>query len=163
MSVESLASQEILLRAASCAVTAIADSQPAGTPTPPGLFEQATGPPLSLDVEDYICRIFMHGLRAEESVLVFGIALLRRVACHIQMTPDNTHEILAVTLLTTSKLNFDRVKGNVYWAKMTGIEIKRLNALEIELLTRLGYRMNTQLAEYEDTVAVLGHVIESES
>ena len=55
------------------------------------------------------------GLRSEASVLVFGMVLLRRVAGSVSRI---TTEIVAVSLLTAAKLNFDRVQGNRYWVRL---------------------------------------------
>jgi hypothetical protein len=56
-------------------------------------------------------------------------------------TPQSVHVILAASAVIQAKSSDDHVFDNVYYAKCAGLSLRRLNAAELELLTRLNFKV----------------------
>ena len=56
------------------------------------------------------------------------------------------HRLVVVSLLLAAKYSLDVPPNNAYWAALTGITLKELGALELEVLQRLNYNLYVDLS-----------------
>ena len=61
----------------------------------------------------------------------------------------NIHRVLLVAFLLAIKQNEDKPVSNVFWAQVGGIPVAELNAMELKLLSMVGFSLSVSSTEFE--------------
>jgi len=132
--------------------------RPGGGGAPPGaatVFHGVAAPTIS--VAQYLERIFTYA-NCSSSVFVMAYAYIDRF---IELNPDVpvtgtcVHRLLVTAVLVAAKFLDDIYYSNAYYAKVGGIPTAELNALELELLQRLDFRLHISPERLEQYCAHL--------
>ncbi|GAX76775.1 hypothetical protein CEUSTIGMA_g4221.t1 [Chlamydomonas eustigma] len=104
-------------------------------------YHGARAPPINL--EDYLQRI---GQFTKCSPVCFVMAVaymdaLNQKDPHVIPCALTIHRLMLVGTLLANKLVDDKRYSNHFWARVGGISLQELNALELETLQRLDYRL----------------------
>lgn len=115
----------------------------------PTVFDAVSCPDMS--VYSYLARIRKY---TKFDVECFPIALiylmrLRSVGPMFAVTPHNVHRMLITALLLASKASDDVYHTNSFMAQCGGIRVQEINILEIEMCTRLRWKMQVDATELE--------------
>eukprot|EP00310_Coccolithus_braarudii_P016496 CAMPEP_0183344906 /NCGR_PEP_ID=MMETSP0164_2-20130417/10482_1 /TAXON_ID=221442 /ORGANISM="Coccolithus pelagicus ssp braarudi, Strain PLY182g" /LENGTH=263 /DNA_ID=CAMNT_0025515987 /DNA_START=8 /DNA_END=800 /DNA_ORIENTATION=+ len=68
---------------------------------------------------------------------------------------SNLHRVLLTTMLLTSKMLDDESYSNEYWARVGGVSLSHLNALETFTLNALDYRLSASAYELDAVASLL--------
>jgi len=113
-------------------------------------FHSARAPQIS--IHDYIQRLFTH-FKCSEPCLVTALVYVDRI---MKLHPEfhvcerSIHRVLAASLVIAAKFNDDVYYSNAYYAKVCGMSLKELNALEATFLKRVNWCVHVSRQEYEE-------------
>ena len=80
-------------------------------------------------------------------------------ACSIPFSPLTAHRIVLTAFVTAVKFNDDTFYSNAFYANVGGVSTVEMNALEVEFLGRLDFRLfvdTDTFVDYYEEVAVQG-------
>lgn len=99
---------------------------------------------------DYLNRILKY-TKIEESTLVIALIYLDRICKKnkILLTEYNVHRLLFSSILASLKYNEDKFYSNIFYAKIGGVEVKKLNKLEAEFLVHINFDLYVEPQLYE--------------
>lgn len=100
-----------------------------------------------LGIEEYTRRIVKY-FAVSPSVNVAALIYLERIPGHLIPKID-PYRLLITCWTVAAKFHEDHHFGNSYYAKIGGLRLPELNALEIQLLDMVGYRLPISSATYE--------------
>jgi hypothetical protein len=121
------------------------DAPAVAGPTP---FHALEAP--SISPSDYLVRLTRYSF-CSRSVFVAAFVYLDRVAALYPIlapTPLNVHRLLVTTVLLATKSFDDILYDNAHFAKVGGLDLAELNALELDMLHRLSFRMHITHEEF---------------
>ena len=104
------------------------------------IFTSKTIPKISLG--DYINRILKY-TKIEDSTLIITLIYIDRFCKNkkILLTEFNIHRIFFSALLVSIKYNEDKYYSNLYYSKIGGLKLHKLNKLESEFLLGLAFKL----------------------
>lgn len=120
---------------------------PNGTP-----FDAARIP--QIDIETYIDRMFQYSQLTPESGLA-SLIILRRLSVNypeMRLTNFNVHRIFLTSCLVFAKYYDDDLDTNARWARIAGVSLKELNAMEVDLLNRCQFDLRVSQDCFHATV-----------
>lgn len=108
----------------------------------PSVFHGASAPDIS--VPNYLERIFNYAQCSFSCFVLAYIYLDRFVEQnpYVPITSNSVHRLLITAVLLAAKFLDDVYYSNAYYAKVGGLPTAELNALELELLQRLSFRLH---------------------
>lgn len=112
----------------------------------------------SLGASEYLSRMMRYG-KCSPSCAVVGLIYLQRIkqrtpsAC---VTSNNLQRLLLVAVLLANKYLDDLYYSNKHWAKIGGITLQEINALELTVLRLLDWKMNVTREDYLAYLEELG-------
>jgi len=112
----------------------------------------------ALPAADYLDRIMRYG-RCSPSCAVVALIYLQRVKTKITgacVTSRNLQRLLLVALLLANKFLDDLYFSNKHWAKIGGLSLQEVNALELSVLRTLDWRMAVTREDYLAYLEELG-------
>jgi len=89
----------------------------------------------------YIQRLVDHtscSLSAYTAALIY-LRRAQSLHSHLRVTEYSVHRLFSTALLLATKYLDDKIYGNVYYARVGGVEIEEMNSLEIEFLKVLRF------------------------
>ena len=104
----------------------------------------------SVAVDDYAARILKYS-QCSPCCFVYSLILLDRVQRRepsLQVGSLTIHRLVLASVLVASKFLDDFYYNNAYWAKVGGVSLSEINALELEFLFAAGFRLHAQTEEY---------------
>lgn len=134
-------------------------------------FSNNTIPKTSLN--DYISRLcgFVNEVASEENdfnvspafcSLVMSLIYIDRIHeadATFQVTEQNVHRLFLTSFVVATKTWRDKPIPNVFFARVGGIPVKRLNSFEVELCKLLKFNFFVRPEQFEMTVKVLSNTI----
>ena len=118
------------------------------TPQEMTVFHAMKKPAIS--IEDYIERIFTYALCSKSCFLIAAF-YMERVAVKnaaLRATSLNSHRLLITSVMLAAKFFDDIFYNNAYYAKVGGVPVSELNALELAMLKELDYGLNMSAEEF---------------
>lgn len=107
--------------------------------------------PPSISPSDYLARLFRYSY-CSRSVFVAALLIMERVAAVDPevFTPNslNVHRLLVTAVLLATKSFDDILYDNAHFAKVGGLDLAELNMLELDMLTRLQFKLHITNEEY---------------
>lgn len=94
----------------------------------------------SLSVKDYLYRIQNYS-EAEDNTFIIGLIYIDRMceASSVIITPYNVHRILFTSILLAIKYNEDVNFSDIFYAKISGMNIKEIKKLERDFVDLIGF------------------------
>ncbi|ORX63072.1 cyclin-domain-containing protein [Hesseltinella vesiculosa] len=105
----------------------------------------------SIDIGAYLLRILKYCPCANEcflSLLVYFDRMARNVT-QLRLDSWNVHRLLIAGIMVSSKFFSDVYYTNTRYAKVGGLPVKELNALELEFLRMNDFILNIQVEELQ--------------
>jgi len=113
----------------------------------PTKFDSAYAPAVSL--EQYLSRIHTYAKCSDSCFVVALIYIDRIIAMHsFRVTALNAHRIFLASILLSAKFLDDIYYNNSFFAKLGGISLQELNALELEVLRLTRFDLNVSEEQY---------------
>jgi hypothetical protein len=111
-------------------------------------FTSKTIPKISFG--DYITRVLNY-TQINDSTLIMALVYMDRFCKNrkILLTEFNLHRIFFSALLVAIKYNEDIYYSNLYYAKIGGLKLKKLNKLEAEFLSGISFQLFVDENVYE--------------
>jgi len=112
-------------------------------------FHSTRVPPVSIG--DYLKRLRKYFYCSDEC-FVMGLAYLDRLTkkSSANIVCDLTvHRLLLIASMIAAKFHDDTYYSNAYYAKVGGLKLKEVNALEAEMLKILDWNVTVPAAEYQ--------------
>jgi len=112
-------------------------------------FQSVKMPKISLSA--YASRIHKYFNCSDECFVLCMAYIDRIVKCHsdIQVTDLTCHRLLLTSTMVAAKFHDDQYGSNEYFAKVGGIAVAEMNALEAEFLKLLDWKLYVGAADYE--------------
>lgn len=107
--------------------------------------------PSTIRADIYVKRIMRYG-GCSPSTLVLGLLYverLKRKLLHVWITKQNIQRLFLVAVMEAVKHWEDFYYSNEHWAKIGGLTLKELNALEVEFLNLMNWELYVPADEYE--------------
>jgi len=111
-------------------------------------FDAVSVPKVSL--HDYLFRIEKH-FQCSLECYVFALVYIDRILkLHPQyrVTPLNIHRLLVTSVMVAAKFQDDIYYGNDFYARVAGVTLKEINALEAHFLRLMAWHVNVSIHEY---------------
>jgi hypothetical protein len=113
----------------------------------PTKFDSAYAPAVSL--VQYLSRIHTYAKCSDSCFVVALIYIDRIIAMHsFRVTALNVHRIFLASILLSAKFLDDIYYNNSFYAKLGGISLQELNALELEFLRLTRFDLNVSEEQY---------------
>lgn len=112
-------------------------------------FHSVRVPPIC--IKDYLRRIRKYFVCTDEC-FVLALIYIDRVAkidAVMAVCALNVHRLLLLTVMLAAKFNDDVYYSNAYYAKVGGMALKEVNALEARLLRMLNWHLLVDPVEYQ--------------
>jgi hypothetical protein len=113
----------------------------------------------AMSVHAYLERIRKYFLCSEEC-FVLALVYLDRVTktcTSVTLCDLTVHRLVLVAILLAVKMQDDTYYSNAYYAKIGGLKLLELNALEIEMLKMLGWNVFVPVHEYQFYLGLVSH------
>mmetsp|Transcript_8582 Transcript_8582/g.19757 ORF Transcript_8582/g.19757 Transcript_8582/m.19757 type:complete len:232 (-) Transcript_8582:238-933(-) len=110
-----------------------------------------------IDVSFYVTRIKKYS-GASPACFLVSLILLDRALQKMPgflLTSFNVHRVYLTCILVASKYWDDLYYSNAHWSKVGGVNVRELNALELELIFLLDWKIGVRPAEYASYRAAL--------
>merc|ERR1712039_276549 len=106
----------------------------------------------AITIEAYLARISKYFDCSDAAVLTSLIYIDRIIKLHpaFPVCDRTIHRLLGVSLMVGAKFHDDTFYSNKYYAKVCGVSVKELNALECEFIRLLSWNCGVTPSEYED-------------
>lgn len=117
----------------------------------------------AVPIDAYLARLRKY-FDCSDSCLVTALIYIDRI---VKLHPTFTicqrtiHRLVATSMMLSAKFNDDIYYSNAYYAKVCGLTLKEINALECEFLKLLSWKLDVSTQEYEmyrDGVLSASHV-----
>ena len=141
-------------------------NQLSGVTSASSVFDCSDSKVPAITLSQYIDR-FLQYTQASKEVLVAAVAYIDRFT---QVNPDgvrlaasNVHRLIATAFAVSSKFNCDQYNSNRYYARVAGVSLAELNAMERAFLRGMDYRFALapeQYAAYAQPIEFLAAVVE---
>lgn len=139
------------------AIDVLARSQSSGAP-PDSPFRSRYAPPVT--IADYAGRIVKYCLCGEDIVKVAVVLMLRYCrATNQNVSVSNVHRLLLTAIVIAIKMSQDVYYANGYYAKVGGIQLHELNALEQAFVTGLKFSTHVSRDEIVPLEAALTRAV----
>ncbi|ERN00747.1 hypothetical protein AMTRI_Chr13g116510 [Amborella trichopoda] len=106
---------------------------------------------LEITVQSFLERIFRH-TRLSSSVFVVAYAYIDRL-CQFhpgfRISCRNVHRLLITTVMVASKFVEDMNYKNSYFARVGGLRIREMNALEVDFLFLMKFKLQVSIKVFE--------------
>jgi len=105
----------------------------------------------SMSVKDYLARIHKYFVCSDECYVLALIYIDRLGKIDPAMTVCNlsVHRLLVIAVMVAAKFHDDIYYSNNYYAKVGGLTLKEVNALEAKMLTLVDWHVYVGPEEYE--------------
>jgi len=105
----------------------------------------------SMRIKDYLLRIRQYFVCSDECYVLALIYIDRvgKIDPVMSVCSLNVHRLLLVTVMIAAKFHDDVYYSNTYYAKVGGLALKEVNALEAHLVKMLSWRMLVEPVEYQ--------------
>lgn len=112
-------------------------------------FHSVRAPQLS--IHEYLMRIAKYFQCSNECFVLCLVYIDRIVKLHPEFTICNLniHRLLVTSVMLAAKFFDDIYYSNAYYAKVGGIRIKEVNALETQFLRLIDWRLHVSPEEYD--------------
>lgn len=103
------------------------------------------------EIQEYLLRI-RRAVRCSKECLVLALVYMDRAAArhpHLTISGYTVHRLVLASVLLASKFWDDAGLDNAHYADAGGLDLRELNAMEAELLRKVGWRLKVQPQEYE--------------
>lgn len=121
--------------------------------------------PPAVPLAAYLARIFRYA-NCSPSCYVLAFIYLERLIQNdpqLRITSLSVHRLLSTAVLVATKFIDDSYYNNAYFAKIGGISLGEMNALEVEMLQRIDYRLHVHSEEFDAVCERLaGHLSQEE-
>jgi len=119
------------------------------------IMDSETLPPIS--ISQYISRLFKYSGASIQSVVCALILMVKYCDClpNMILHSFNIHRMFVSCFRVASKIQDDTNLSNKSFAKIGGIELKEMNALEIDICVGLNFEIIVSKEEYENMLNVL--------
>eukprot|EP00931_Biecheleriopsis_adriatica_P091753 TRINITY_DN65635_c0_g1_i1.p1 TRINITY_DN65635_c0_g1~~TRINITY_DN65635_c0_g1_i1.p1 ORF type:complete len:229 (-),score=37.17 TRINITY_DN65635_c0_g1_i1:49-735(-) len=106
----------------------------------------------TIGILDYLLRLHQYFFCSEACFLSAMVYIQRIMKCRPDVVVNSLsiHRLLATSLVVSAKFNDDTIYSNVYYAKVTGMDVKELNKSEIAFLKLLDWKLDVSPEEYHD-------------
>lgn len=104
----------------------------------------------SITVSDYLERIKKY-TKIEKGTLILAMIYIDRI-CNLNriiLSPYNIHRILLGCCLVALKYNEDVIFKNIFYAKVAGVSLKEINAIELYTLSFLSFNLYVEEEIFE--------------
>jgi DNA-directed RNA polymerase subunit L len=104
----------------------------------------------SLSIKDYLYRIQTYS-EAEDNTIIIGLMYIDRICEHssVILTPYNIHRIIFVSILMAIKYNEDVCFDYEFYAKIAGLSMKELKALENEYIDLIKFHFFVKKEDFD--------------
>jgi len=111
-------------------------------------FHGVTAPKIS--VSDYIQRLSTYFLCSDECFVLALEYLNRftRMRPHVALSTMSIHRLVLTTLVLAVKFFDDAYYTNAYYARVGGVQLQEMNALELDFLNRIGWALHVTPEDY---------------
>eukprot|EP00186_Timspurckia_oligopyrenoides_P003933 CAMPEP_0182447514 /NCGR_PEP_ID=MMETSP1172-20130603/16881_1 /TAXON_ID=708627 /ORGANISM="Timspurckia oligopyrenoides, Strain CCMP3278" /LENGTH=253 /DNA_ID=CAMNT_0024643977 /DNA_START=290 /DNA_END=1051 /DNA_ORIENTATION=+ len=109
----------------------------------------ASSPP-SISAVDYLDRVMKYSF-CSNVCFVMAFQYLERIGTfydELQLSPSNVHRLIITSVMLAAKFFDDIYYNNAYYAKVGGIPLHEINALEKEFLGRVHFQLFLTTDEY---------------
>jgi hypothetical protein len=122
--------------------------QTAAAPHKLGRFHSLKVPPIS--VIDYLSRLHKYFLCSDEC-FVLALVYIDKVckASSVTVCELSIHRLLFTAVMVAAKFHDDTFYSNGYYARVGGLSVKDVNALEAAMLELLGWNALVTTEEYQ--------------
>lgn len=106
--------------------------------------------PPSVTIGDYLTRIkrfFNCSVECYVAGLIY-IDRLLKLRPHVVFSPMSCHRLVCVSMVAAAKFHEDFFYSNKFYAKVGGLPLQELNALEVRFLQMLDWRLDIRPHEY---------------
>ena len=117
-----------------------------------GLAEFETGKACPLTASAYLKRIMKYG-GCSSCCVVVGLMYLQRLKQRMPsvcLTSGNLQRLLLTSVMVAAKFLDDLYYSNKHWARIGGLNLQEVNALELKLLFQLSFSLNISRVEYQE-------------
>jgi len=117
------------------------------------MFQSRTYP--RMPIQAYFHRIAKYSQCSNETMLLAMLYIFRLMATHANFVINlmTLHRVLISAVRVASKFMDDGYMNNAWYAKVGGIPLKEINALEVEFLYLVGFHLHATVDEYNDIYA----------
>lgn len=118
----------------------------------------------SMGIRDYILRVRKYLRCSTECFVLAMIYIDRLIKRHPYVTVDrlSCHRLAICAMTLAAKFQDDEFYTNSFYAKVGGIQLEEINALEVKMLQLLDYRLHVSPAEFEGYRHVLNEAAEGD-
>jgi hypothetical protein len=119
--------------------------------------------PPAMGLQDYLARI-SHYYFCGSSCLVLGLVYIDRLMkLHPEFVvcPKSIHRLTAASMTVAVKFFDDEFYSNAYYSRVAGIRVQELNALEVEFLCLIDWRLHVPCQEFESYRSQLDGVLQA--
>jgi hypothetical protein len=113
-------------------------------------FFHSVRPP-TLKVQDYLARIRKYFLASDECYVMALVYIDRvgKIDPAMTVCELNVHRLLVISAMLAAKFHDDVYYSNNYYAKVGGLSLKEVNALEAKFLKMLDWKLFVAPEEYQ--------------
>jgi len=113
-------------------------------------FFHSVRPP-TLKVQDYLARIRKYFLASDECYVMALVYIDRvgKIDPAMTVCELNVHRLLVISAMLAAKFHDDVYYSNNYYAKVGGLSLKEVNALEAKFLRMLDWKVFVAPEEYQ--------------
>ncbi|KAK9703535.1 hypothetical protein K7432_010671 [Basidiobolus ranarum] len=108
------------------------------------------------------CRNMLLTTKVSSSVIILALKYIQRLKflnTELHGQPGSEIRIFTVALVLANKYLDDKVLNKRMWSRVSGIEIKELNRMELEFLASIEYRLMVTKDDYFNWLKFLEHFI----
>ncbi|KAF6001409.1 hypothetical protein CCYA_CCYA13G3613 [Cyanidiococcus yangmingshanensis] len=111
----------------------------------------------NISVEAYFERIYTFAFCSKACYVIALLYLdrLSRRNASLRMTSFTAHRLIITAVMLAAKFFDDIFYNNAYYAKVGGLPLREMNALEVRMLRELAYQLNVSLEEFHAFERVL--------
>jgi hypothetical protein len=121
----------------------------------------------SVGIQSYLWDRLAKYIKASKECLALSAVLADRCACssgqaqtqRVVLTARSVHRVLATSLVMAQKFLEDKCYLNSYYAAVVGVPVEELNALELDMLTRLDFRLWVSESEMSAYTSLLDSIM----
>lgn len=111
----------------------------------------------SISVEAYFERIYTFAF-CSKACYVIALLYLDRLSArnaNLALTSFTAHRLLITAVMLAAKFFDDIFYNNAYYAKVGGLPLSEMNALEVRMLRELSYQLNVSVEEFYNFESML--------
>jgi hypothetical protein len=118
-------------------------------------FQSVSLPKVS--ISSYSSRIYKYLRCTDECFVLCMVYIDRVVKAHqgLEVTDLTCHRLFFISAVVAAKFHDDMYAGNDYFAKVGGLDLEELNALEAEFLQLLDWKLYVGASEYNSKLQTL--------